>query len=198
MKPKLDKASRSSTVSKELSASAASQLISKLETRFEKNMHRHKGLAWKKVLQRLETNAAKLWTLNEMELSGGEPDVVDFDKKTGQYVFFDCAPQTPTGRRSLCYDRDAWEERKEHKPKNSAMEMALEMGVDILSEEQYRYLQTLDIFDTTTSSWLQTPGPIRKLGGAIFADRRYDTVFIYHNGAPSYYAARGFRGAVMV
>ena len=169
------------------------QLLKLLKTRFEKNTNRHKGIDWAKVEARLKANAAKLWSLNEMEESGGEPDVVAFDKKSGEFTFYDCAVESPKERRSFCYDRQALNARKEHKPKNSAMDMADEMGVELLDEEQYRELQQLGKFDLKTSSWLKTPEPIRKLGGAIFGDRRFDTVFVYHNGAESYYAARGFR-----
>ena len=161
-------------------------------------MKRHKGLEWANVQAKLEASPAKLWSLDEMEISGGEPDVVGFDKKTGEYIFYDCSPESPAGRRSVCYDHEALESRKEHKPKNSAIGMAAEMGIDILSEEQYRELQQLGNFDLKTSSWVKTPAAIRKLGGAIFCDRRYDTIFLYHNGAESYYAARGFRGSLRV
>jgi hypothetical protein len=186
--------------SKELSAQDRSLLLNTLKTRFEKNMHRHATVQWSDVEAKLETTAAKekLWSLNEMEKTGGEPDVVAFDERTGEYVFFDCSAESPTGRRSLCYDREALESRKENKPKNSAIEMGSEIGIQILSEEQYRQLQSLGKFDLKTSSWVQTPPDIRKLGGAIFCDRRYDTVFTYHNGAESYYAARGFRGCLRV
>jgi hypothetical protein len=183
---------------KELSPKQREELIRALKARFEKNMNRHKGLEWAKVQAKLEANAKKLRSLNEMERTGGEPDVVAYDKKTGEYIFYDCSAESPQGRRSFCYDREALEARKEHKPKNSAMDMAADMGIEILSEEHYRELQTLGNFDTKTSSWLMTPSEIRKLGGAIFADRRYDHVFVYHNGADSYYAARGFRGALRV
>ena len=174
------------------------QLLKTLQARFEKNPHRHKGMEWSKVQARLEANDAKLRSLYEMERSGGEPDVVGQDKKTGEYIFFDCAEESPKGRRSICYDRAALESRKEHKPANNALDMAAAMGVELLTEEQYRYLQTLNEFDTKTSSWIRTPDAIRKLGGALFCDRRYDTVFVYHNGAESYYAARGFRGVLKV
>jgi len=169
-----------------------------LKTRFEKNMNRHPGLSWEKVKANLTTANEKCWSLAEMEKTGGEPDVVGYDKKTDEYIFYDCSPESPSGRRSYCYDADALAARKENKPKNSALEMAAAMGIDILSEEQYRALQQLGHFDTKTSSWIRTPQAIRKLGGAIFCDRRYDTVFIYHNGADSYYAARGFRGSLRV
>ena len=173
-------------------------LLRVLQTRFEKNANRHKDIEWAKVQAKLEGNAEKLWALNEMERTGGEPDVVGHDKKTGEYIFYDCAAESPNGRRSLCYDREALDSRKENKPKDSAIGMADRMGIDLLTEEQYRGLQKLGEFDTKTSSWVKTPAPIRKLGGAIFCDRRYDTVFVYHNGAESYYAARGFRGSLRV
>jgi Protein of unknown function (DUF4256) len=181
-----------------LSAPQSEELINVLKTRFEKNMQRHKGLEWAKVQVKLEASPAKLWSLDEMEISGGEPDVVGIDKKTGEYIFYDCSPESPAGRRSICYDHEALESRKEHKPKNSAIGMAAEMGVDILTEEQYRELQQLGKFDLKTSSWVKTPSAIRKLGGALFCDRRYDTIFLYHNGAESYYGARGFRGSLRV
>jgi hypothetical protein len=183
---------------KELSPEQRTELLGILKTRFEKNMDRHKGLDWAKVQAKLETNAGKLWSLNEMENTGGEPDVVGEDKKTGEYLFYDCSAESPKGRRSICYDRTALDARKEHKPKNSAMDMAADMGVEILTEEQYRELHQLGNFDAKTSSWIITPAPIRKLGGALFADFRYATVFVYHNGADSYYAARGFRGSLRV
>ncbi len=183
---------------KELSPEQSEELLRVLKARFEKNMNRHKGLEWTKVLARLETNTEKLWSLNEMERTGGEPDVVGHDKKTGEYVFCDCSAESPQGRRSFCYDREALELRKEHKPAYSAMDMAAAMGIELLTEEQYQELQKLGNFDTKTSSWLKTPPNIRKLGGAIFADFRYGNVFIYHNGAESYYAARGFRGWLRV
>jgi hypothetical protein len=173
-------------------------LIGTLKARFEKNMKRHKGLDWAKVQARLESNADKLRSLHEMEETGGEPDVIGQDKKTGDYIFVDCSAESPKGRRSVCYDGAALASRKEHKPKNSALDMAAAMGVELLTEEEYRKLQGLGAFDTKTSSWIQTPEEIRKLGGAIFADRRYDHVFVYHNGAESYYAARGFRGKLRV
>ena len=173
-------------------------MLSILKTRFLKNMHRHADLDWQKIQQKLETNPKKLSILQKMEETAGEPDVVDFDQESGEYVFVDCAAESPKERRSLCYDRDALEKRKENKPKNNALDKAAEMGIEILSEEDYRYLQTLGSFDTKTSSWLETPENIRKLGGAIFGDFRYGTVFIYHNGAESYYAARGFRGKMKV
>ncbi|KGK81615.1 hypothetical protein DP73_21260 [Desulfosporosinus sp. HMP52] len=171
-------------------------LLRVLEARFEKNMKRHQGLEWAKVQAILEANTEKLWSLNEMERTGGEPDVVGHDKKTGEYIFYDCSVESPKGRRSICYDREALETRKEHKPKNNAIAMAATMGLELLTEEQYRELQKLGNFDTKTSSWVKTPANIRKLGGAIFCDRRYETVFVYHNGAESYYAARGFRGSL--
>ncbi|MGB7207679.1 MAG: DUF4256 domain-containing protein [Pyrinomonadaceae bacterium] len=174
------------------------ELLSELKERFEKNMDRHKGLEWAKVHAKLEADAEKLWSLSEMERTGGEPDVVGFDKKTGEYVFYDCSAESPKGRRSLCYDRQAWESRKEHKPENSAIDMAVAMGIEILTEEQYRELQTLGEFDLKTSSWVSTPADIRKLGGALFCDRRYNTIFVFHNGAESYYAARAFRGSLRV
>jgi hypothetical protein len=183
---------------KDLKAKQREELFGVLQARFEKNMHRHKGLEWAKVRARLEANPEKLWSLHEMESTGGEPDVVGYDKNTGEYIFYDCSAESPAGRRSLCYDHEALKARKEHKPKDSAMNMAAAMGVEILSEEQYRELQQLGEFDTKTSSWINTPAAIRKLGGALFCDRRYDHVFVYHNGAESYYAARGFRGALKV
>lgn len=183
---------------KKLSPPQQDELLKTLKTRFEKNMNRHKGLDWAKVQARLEAKPEKLWPLFEMERTGGKPDVVGQDKKSGEYIFYDCSPESPDGRRSFCYDRAALESRKEHKPKNSAMYMASAMGIEILTEEEYRALQELGNFDTKTSSWVQTPADIRKLGGAIFCDRRYDHVFVYHNGAESYYAARGFRGSLRV
>lgn len=183
---------------KQLSPSLQKELLSLLKTRFEKNKHRHKGIDWTAVQARLEANTAKLWSLNEMEMTGGEPDVVNQDKKTGEYLFYDCSAESPKGRRSICYDHEALESRKEHKPANSAVEMAADMGIALLTEEEYRSLQQLGAFDTKTSSWVTTPPAIRKLGGALFCDRRYDAVFTYHNGAESYYAARGFRGALRI
>src|SRR6266704_4618808 len=183
---------------KELSPKQREELLTELEARFEKNLNRHKGLEWAKVHPKQEANAEKLWSLNEMESTGGEPDVVGHDKKTGEYVFYDCSAESPKGRTSVCYDREALESRKEHKPKNNAIDMAAAMGIDLFSEEQYRELQKLGNFDTKTSSWVKTPSDIRKLGGALFCDRRYDTVFLYHNGAESYYAARAFRGSLRV
>ncbi|MCW3465967.1 DUF4256 domain-containing protein [Chitinophaga nivalis] len=178
---------------KKLSPEQGQALLNVLKTRFEKNTQRHKGLSWDPVQARLEANPAKLWSLDEMELTGGEPDVVGYDKSTGEYIFYDCATESPKGRRSVCYDHEALASRKEHKPENSAVEMAADMGVELLSEAQYRELQQLGNFDLKTSSWIITPPAIRKLGGALFSDRRYDHVFVYHNGAESYYAARGFR-----
>jgi hypothetical protein len=183
---------------KKLSSEQQKELIKTLKTRFEKNMNRHKGLEWTNVQAKLEANNDKLWSLDDMEVTGGEPDVVGYDKKTGEFIFYDCSAESPKGRRSLCYDRKALDARKEHKPTNSAIDMATEMGIEILTEEQYRELQKLGEFDTKTSSWVATPANIRKLGGAIFCDRRYDTVFMSHNGADSYYAARGFRGSLRV
>ncbi|MGF7041413.1 hypothetical protein M2273_004679 [Mucilaginibacter lappiensis] len=183
---------------KELSAEQHEELLNALKARFEKNMNRHKGIEWAKVQAKLEANTEKLRSLDEMEITGGEPDVVGHDKKTDEYIFYDCSAESPKGRRSFCYDHEALEARKEHKPENSAVEMAGDMGIELLTEEQYRELQKLGNFDLKTSSWLKTPPDIRKLGGAIFCDRRYDTVFLYHNGAESYYAARGFRGSLRV
>jgi hypothetical protein len=174
------------------------ELIKALRARFEKNMNRHKSLEWTKVRARLEAHAEKMWSLSEMERTGGDPDVVDQDKKTGEFIFYDCSEESPKGRRSLCYDREALESRKENKPKDNAADMAAAMGIEILTEEQYRKLQNLGEFDTKTSSWVKTPSKIRELGGALFCDRRFDTVFTYHNGAESYYAARGFRGSLRV
>jgi hypothetical protein len=189
---------KKNSVKKSLTQDESRKLFSILKSRFEENMKRHKGLEWAKVRARLESNIEKLWSLNEMEQTGGEPDVVAYDKKAGEYIFYDCSIESPKGRRSVCYDGDALASRKEHKPKNSAVDMAVEMGIEILSEDQYRELQTLGEFDTKTSSWILTPSKIRELGGAIFCDRRYDTIFVYHNGAESYYAARGFRGTLSV
>lgn len=183
---------------KKLSTDENKELLRVLKTRFEKNMSRHKGLEWSKVQAKLETNPDKLWSLFEMERTGGEPDVVGQDKKTGGYLFYDCSAESPKDRRSICYDRAALDSRKENKPKNDALSMAAAMGIELLSEEQYRQLQALGTFDVKTSSWIQTPAEIRKLGGALFCDRRYDMVFVYHNGAESYYAARGFRGSLSV
>jgi hypothetical protein len=181
-----------------LSKKQREEIVSALKARFEKNMNRHKGLEWANAQARLEANPEKLWSLNEMERTGGEPDVVGHDKKTGEYIFYDCSAESPKGRRSLCYDREALESRKENKPKGNATDMAAAMGVEPLTEEQYRELQKLGEFDTKTSSWVKTPSAIRTLGGALFCDRRYDTVFVYHNGAESYYAARAFRGWLRV
>ena len=183
---------------KELSPEQREELLNTLKARFEKNMHRHKGIEWAKVQARLAANPEKLWSLDDMEITGGVPDVVGHDKKTGEYIFYDCSAESPQGRRSVCYDREALEARKEHKPKDSAMDMATAMGIEILTEEQYRELQQLGEFDLKTSSWVITPSDIRKLGGALFADYRYGHVFVYHNGAESYYAARGFRGSLSV
>jgi len=183
---------------KELSPEQHEELLNALKARFEKNMNLHRSIEWAKVQAKLEANTQKLWSLNEMERTGGEPDVVGFDEKTGEYIFYDCSAESPKGRRSLCYDRAALESRKEYKPENNAIDMAAAMGIELLTEEQYRELQKLGNFDTKTSSWLVTPAEIRKLGGAIFSDRRYNHVFIYHNGAESYYAARGFRGSLRV
>ena len=183
---------------KKLSADERAELLNTLKARFEKNMNRHKGLDWTKVQAKLEADATRLWSLNEMETSGGEPDVVGYDKKTGEYIFYDCSAESPKGRRSLCYDREALESRKEHKPANSAVVMATDMGVELLTEEQYRELQQLGKFDLKTSSWVKTPSNIRELGGALYCDRRYNQVFLYHNGAESYYAVRGFRGSLRI
>jgi len=183
---------------KKLSAEQHDMLLGTLKNRFEKNMNRHKGIKWADIEAKLEASAEKLWSLDEMENTGGEPDVVGYDKKTGEYIFYDCSAESPKGRRSICYDHEALEARKEHKPENSAIEMASDMGIDILTEEEYRELQQLGNFDTKTSSWVKTPADIRKLGGAVFCDRRYNTIFLYHNGAESYYAARGFRGSLRV
>jgi len=181
-----------------LSKKQREEILRTLKSRFEQNMIRHQGLEWAKVQAKLEADAEKLWSLNEMERTGGEPDVVGHDKKTGEYIFYDCSPESPKGRRSLCYDREALESRKENKPENNALDTAVAMDIELLTEEQYRALQKLGNFDTKTSSWVKTPSAIRKLGGALFCDRRYDTVFVYHNGAESYYAARGFRGLLRV
>jgi hypothetical protein len=182
----------------QLTKEQCTAILSLLKVRFEQNMHSHKGLDWPAVQAKLEGNIEKLWSLNEMEQTGGEPDVVGYDKKTGEYLFYDCSAESPKGRRSLCYDRAALESRKEFKPVNNAVDMAAAMGIRLLTEAEYRNLQQLGRFDVKTSSWVQTPADIRKLGGAVFCDRRYDTVFLYHNGAESYYAARGFRGALSV
>lgn len=183
---------------KELSLEQREELLRSLKDRFEKNMNRHKDLEWAKIQAKLEANPEKLWSLNEMEGSGGEPDVVEYDKEKDEYIFYDCSAESPNGRRSLCYDREALESRKKNKPENSAMDMAASMGMELLTEEQYRALQKLGHFDMKTSSWVQTPSDIRKAGGALFCDYRYGHVFVYHNGAESYYAARGFRGSLRV
>ena len=183
---------------KELPPEQREELLGALKARFEKNMNRHKSLEWANVKAKLEAHPEKLWSLNEMERTGGEPDVVRFDKKTGEYIFYDCSAESPKGRRSLCYDREALEARKEHKPKDSVIDMAAAIGIELLTEEEYRELQKLGNFDTKTSSWITTHSDIRKLGGAVFCDRRYDHVFVYHNGAESYYAARAFRGSLRV
>src|SRR3954470_5358895 len=189
---------KKTTSPKKLSPQQRDELLKTLEARFEKNVKRHKGIEWAKVQAKLEGNPEKLWSLNEMERTGGEPDVVAHDKKTGEYIFYDCSAESPAGRRSLCYDAEALNARKEHKPKDSAIEMAAAIGIELLTEDEYRALQQLGDFDTKTSSWVKTTPAIRKLGGAIFCDRRYNTVFVYHNGAESYYAARGFRGSLRV
>ena len=183
---------------KDLSPEQREQLLRALKARFEKNMNRHKGLEWAQVQAKLEANIEKLWSLNEMERTDGEPDVVGHDKKTGEYIFYDCSAESPKGRRSFCYDREALESRKEHKPEDNAIDMAAAIGIELLTEGQYRELQRLGNFDTKTSSWVKTPSDLRKLGGALFCDRRYDTVFVYHNGAESYYAGRAFRGSLSV
>ncbi|MFD3261491.1 DUF4256 domain-containing protein [Paenibacillus lentus] len=183
---------------RELSPEQREELLRSLKTRFEKNMNRHKGFEWAEVQEKLEASTVKLWSLHEMERTGGEPDVVGHDNKTGEYIFYDCSAESPKGRRSVCYDHEALESRKQHKPENSAINMAAAMGIELLTEEQYRELQKLGNFDTKTSSWVKTPSEIRKLGGAIFADFRYGNVFVYHNGAESYYGARGFRGSLRV
>ena len=183
---------------KELSSGQCEELIRTLKVRFEKNMNRHPGLEWANMQAKLETSSEKLWSLYEMERTGGEPDVVGHDEKTGEYIFQDCSAETPKGRRSICYDREALDSRKEHKPENNALELAASMGIELLTEEQYRELQLLGNFDTKTSSWVKTPAEIRKLGGALFCDRRYNQVFVYHNGADSYYGVRGFRGTLKV
>ena len=183
---------------KVLSPERKKELLGTLKARFEENRSRHQGLAWLSVQEKVAADAVKLWSLNEMERTGGEPDVVGRDKKKGEYVFCDCSAESPKGRRSLCYDREALESRKEARPRDSAVDMATSMGIDLLSEEEYRVLQSLGEFDTKTSSWVKTPPAVRKLGGALFCDRRYDTVFVYHNGAESYYAVRGFRGSLRV
>ncbi|HTF30919.1 MAG TPA: DUF4256 domain-containing protein [Flavitalea sp.] len=190
--------SKSKSNKNELSRQQANELIGVLKNRFEKNMNRHKGLKWANVEAKLQANSEKLWSLDEMETTGGEPDVVGYDKKTDEYIFYDCSAESPKGRRSFCYDGEALESRKENKPKNNAIDMAADMGIELLTEKQYRELQELGDFDTKTSSWVQTPADIRELGGALFCDRRYDQVFLYHNGAESYYAARAFRGSLRV
>ncbi|MGE5499239.1 MAG: DUF4256 domain-containing protein [Syntrophothermus sp.] len=186
------------TKKKELSPEQCAELLGTLKARFEKNMNRHEGIEWQQVQAKLESDSKKLWSLNEMESTEGEPDVAGYDKKTGEYIFYDCSAESPKGRRSICYDRAALEARKENKPKNNAVDMAEAMGIEILTEEEYRELQKLGNFDLKTSSWIKTPSDIRKLGGALYCDRRYNTVFVYHNGADSYYAARGFRGSLRV
>jgi len=183
---------------KELSAKQSEELLKILSDRFEKNMKRHKGLQWDKIYSKLKSQSAKMWSLNEMETSGGEPDVIGYDKKTNEYIFCDCSPDSPKGRRSLCYDYEALQSRKEHKPKNNVIDLATTMGIEILNESQYRDLQKLGEFDLKTSSWIQTPSKFRELGGALFCDRRFDTVFVYHNGAESYYAGRAFRGILKI
>ncbi|WP_186672433.1 DUF4256 domain-containing protein [Sporosarcina sp. BP05] len=183
---------------KQLSLEQRDELLTTLKARFEQNMKRHTGLEWAKVQEKLEANTEKQWSLNEMEITGGEPDVVGHDKKSGEYIFYDCSAESPKGRRSVCYDLEALESRKKHKPENNAIDMAADMGIELLTEQQYRELQEFGNFDLKTSSWVQTPADIRKLGGAIFCDYRYDTIFVYHNGADSYYAARGFRGLLRV
>ena len=183
---------------KKLSPEQCEEILEILKARFEKNMNRHEEIEWSKVQAKLETNAEKLWSLHEMERTGGEPDVIDYDNKSDEYIFYDCSAESPKGRRSVCYDREALESRKANKPQNNAIDMAADMGIEILTEEQYRELQKLGNFDLKSSSWVKTPANIRNLGGAIFCDRRYDTVFVYHNGAESYYAARGFRGSLRV
>lgn len=189
---------KDSEAKKKLSSGQREELFEVLKARFEKNMNRHKGLEWAKVQTKLEANPGKLWSLHEMERTGGEPDVVEHDKKTGEYIFFDCSPESPRGRASVCYDREALESRKEHKPANNAIDMATAMGIELLTEKQYLDLQKLGEFDRKTTTWVKTPDSIRKLGGAIFGDCRFGRVFIYHNGAQSYYSARGFRGSLRV
>jgi hypothetical protein len=190
--------SKTATDKKTLSARQTEDLLKTLEQRFQKNMNRHKGIEWGKVQAKLQANPEKLWSLHEMERTGGEPDIVGEDKKSGEYLFYDCSAESPKGRRSICYDREGLESRKEFKPNDTAVDMATAMGIELLTEEQYRELQKLGEFDTKTSSWIKTPADIRKLGGALFADRRYNNVFVYHNGAQSYYAARAFRGVLSV
>ena len=186
------------SINQKLSGKESEELIAILKTRFKTNMYRHKATEWDSVLAKLNANPSKLWSLHEMERTGGEPDIVDYDSTTNEYIFYDCSTESPKGRRSICYDRDALDKRKENKPQDDAVNMAAEMGVEILNEQQYRELQQLGDFDLKTSSWIQTPNDIRTLGGALFADRRYNTVFVYHNGAESYYAARGFRGLLKI
>ncbi|MDF2536015.1 MAG: hypothetical protein K0R18_2174 [Bacillales bacterium] len=181
-----------------LSQEQSEELLTILKNRFEKNMNRHNGIEWSNLQAKLEANGEKLWSLNEMEITGGEPDVVGYDEKTGEYIFFDCSAESPKGRRSVCYDREALESRKQHKPENNVIDMVTAMGIELLTVEEYQELQKLGNFDMKTSSWVKTPDKIRKLGGALFCDRRYDTVFVYHNGAESYYAARGFRGSLRI
>ncbi len=195
---KVIKAKTAMQSAKELEAKQREELLKALKARFENNMNRHQGLEWAKVEAKLEANPEKLWSLNEMERTGGEPDVVGYDEKTSEYIFYDCSAESPKGRRSVCYDREGQESRKKHKPENNAIDMAAAMGIELLTEEQYRALQQLGNFDLKTSSWVKTPPDIRKLGGALFCDRRYGHIFLYHNGAPSYYAARGFRGWLRV
>lgn len=185
-------------IKEELTTERREELLRVMEDRFEKNANRHTGLAWAKVLAKLEANPEKLWSINEMERTGGEPDVVGYDEKADEYIFYDCSAESPKGRRSLCYDRAALESRKENKPENNAMDMAAALGIELLTEDEYRGLQKVGTFDTKTSSWVKTPAEIRSLGGALYCDRRYNTVFVYHNGAESYYAARGFRGSLRV
>jgi len=180
----------------ELNSEQTEELLNILQTRFEKNMQRHQGIEWVKIQERLKSNADKLWSINEMDITGGEPDIVGYDQNTDEFIFMDCSVESPVGRRSICYDREGLESRKENRPQNNAIDMATEMGIEILSEEQYRALQKLGKFDAKTSSWIKTPDEIRKLGGALFSDFRYGTVFVYHNGAQSYYAARAFRGSL--
>jgi len=189
---------KNNNTKRELSSKQSEEILRVLKIRFEKNMNRHKGIDWVKLQARLEKNKQKLWSLNEMERTGGEPDVVSYNRETDEYIFYDCSEESPKGRKSLCYDHEALEKRKEHKPKDSAVNMAAAMGIELLTEEQYRELQKLGEFDLKTSSWVKTPAAIRKLGGAIFCDRRYNTVFVYHNGVESYYAARGFRGLLKI
>jgi len=183
---------------KKITQNQQDELLKTLKSRFEKNMNRHKGLDWANIQEKLETSPGKLWSLHQMEKTGGEPDIVVYEEQSNEYIFYDCSAESPKGRRSLCYDREALEARQKHKPENSAMDMAAEMGIEILTEAQYRDLQTLGEFDTKTSSWVKTPKNIRALGGALYCDRRYDTIFVYHNGAESYYASRGFRGRLAI